>query len=354
MADVEKAFSDLDTASQLDNTDIFALSKVSGNSWISAKATLTALATKIATAFNFTGALQTTNKTLTGAINEIAQGGGGGSTDIIADDFSTESTYAVGDYVIYEGDLYKCTTAVTTAGAWDSTKWTETLVMDEVEAGGGGGSSTLAGLTDVDLDNLADGQILVWDDTNSKWVNANNQGSGGSGNSYEKTSLYTATQVESLISLSQSMANFDLIELVVWYAYGSEIYTQNAIYNAQELIDAIGSNPEKRFCVNNDSYYCWYRVNDVDELQLMASSNDLKIQEIYGYKFNGGYTEVTGTLTAGSTSITLSDAVITTSSTIEVFNDLDVPYNSKTLSTGSITLTFDAQQSNMSVKVRVS
>ena len=66
------------------------------------------------------------------------------------------------------------------------------------------------------------------------------------------------------------------------------------------------------------------------------------------------WTDVTGTLTAGQTSITLSNAAITTTSTIEVFNDLDVPYNSKTLSTGSITLTFDAQQSNMSVKVRVS
>lgn len=66
------------------------------------------------------------------------------------------------------------------------------------------------------------------------------------------------------------------------------------------------------------------------------------------------YTDVTGTLTAGSTSITLSDNSITSSSTIEVFNDLDVPYNSKTVTTGSITLTFDAQQSNMSVKVRVS
>ena len=147
MADTEKAFSDLDTAGQLDNTDIFALSKVSGNSWISAKATLTALATKIATDVNYTSDLQTTSKTITGAINEIAQGGGGGG---------------------------------------------------------------------------------------------------------------------------------------------------------------------------------------------------------------GSWTDVTGTLTAGSTSITLSNVAITTTSTIEVFNDLDVPYNSKTLSTGSITLTFDAQSSDMSVKVRVS
>ena len=173
----EKAFSDLDTAGQLDNTDIFALSKVSGSGWISAKTSLTALATKIATAFNFTSDLQTTAKTLTGAINEVAQGGGGGTT-VIANPSGTAT------------------------------------------------------------DNLTKVQI------------------------------------------------------------GSTIY------------DIPGG----------------------------------------GYS----YTDVTGTLNAGSTSITLSNAAITTSSTIEVFNDLDVPYNSKTLSTGSITLTFDAQSSNMSVKVRVS
>lgn len=34
------------------------------------------------------------------------------------DTFSTSSTYAVGDYVVYDGKLWKCTTAVTRAGAW--------------------------------------------------------------------------------------------------------------------------------------------------------------------------------------------------------------------------------------------
>ena len=34
------------------------------------------------------------------------------------------------------------------------------------------GVSTLAGLTDVDLDNLEDGQILKWDSTEEKWVNS--------------------------------------------------------------------------------------------------------------------------------------------------------------------------------------
>lgn len=34
------------------------------------------------------------------------------------DTFSTTSTYAVGDYVVYNGKLWKCTTAVSSAGAW--------------------------------------------------------------------------------------------------------------------------------------------------------------------------------------------------------------------------------------------
>ena len=66
------------------------------------------------------------------------------------------------------------------------------------------------------------------------------------------------------------------------------------------------------------------------------------------------WVDVIGTLTAGSTSITLQSESITTNSTIEVFDSLDIPYNEKTLSTGSITLTFDEQQSDMVVQVRVS
>ena len=136
----DKKISDLTTASEIKNEDNIELSQSTGGGLVSLKATILALATKILTNINFTSALQTTNKTITGAINEVAQGGGGGGTDVIADDFDSTSTYAVGDYCIYNGSLYKCTTAVTTAGDWDSSDWTETLVMDEVEQGGGGGA----------------------------------------------------------------------------------------------------------------------------------------------------------------------------------------------------------------------
>ncbi len=46
--------------------------------------------------------------------------------------------------------------------------------VTDLEAGGGGGSggsSTLAGLTDTNISNKLDGQILVYDDTSNKWKN---------------------------------------------------------------------------------------------------------------------------------------------------------------------------------------
>ena len=52
-----------------------------------------------------------------------------GIENVIAPAFSTSSTYALGDYVMYNGKLYECTTAVTTAGAWSSSNWTESKVM---------------------------------------------------------------------------------------------------------------------------------------------------------------------------------------------------------------------------------
>lgn len=67
-----------------------------------------------------------------------------------------------------------------------------------------------------------------------------------------------------------------------------------------------------------------------------------------------GFTEVSGTLAIGSTSLVLSDASITTSSTIDVFVDVwGVSPETVVVATGSVTLTFEAQESALGVKVRV-
>ena len=50
----------------------------------------------------------------------------------ITQPFSTSSTYAVDAYVVYNGLLYKCTTAVTTAGEWNSSNWTQVKLIDNI------------------------------------------------------------------------------------------------------------------------------------------------------------------------------------------------------------------------------
>lgn len=67
-----------------------------------------------------------------------------------------------------------------------------------------------------------------------------------------------------------------------------------------------------------------------------------------------GFVEVSGTLLAGSTTLTLSDASILTTSTIDVFVDTwGISPESVVVAAGSVTLTFEAQESDLGVKVRV-
>ena len=52
--------------------------------------------------------------------------------EIVADAYSSSSTYAVGDLCVYNGALYECNTAITTAEAWNSAHWTLTKAGDEI------------------------------------------------------------------------------------------------------------------------------------------------------------------------------------------------------------------------------
>ena len=48
----------------------------------------------------------------------------------VADQYSSSATYNVGDYVIYNGQLYRCTTAITTAETWTAAHWTSTTLSN--------------------------------------------------------------------------------------------------------------------------------------------------------------------------------------------------------------------------------
>ena len=98
-------------------------------------------------AFSGSGGLNTTAKTLVGAINEVAGSAGKSNLADMDDVNIDDQTLAGGQGLVYDD----------TNDEW---------VNGDV-------ASTLASLTDVDIDStsLADGQAIVYDETNDKWVN---------------------------------------------------------------------------------------------------------------------------------------------------------------------------------------
>lgn len=147
----EMKISDLTTAPAVaDNTLLETSVEDTSNpgTYDSYKATLYAIFDKILNSTQFTQRLPNfINQTIFGAINEL------NDNKNIAVLFSTSDTYAVGDYVIYNGTLYKCISTVSTAGAWDASKWTPVVVTDEMGSGGGGNTDYVE-LTQAQYDAL--------------------------------------------------------------------------------------------------------------------------------------------------------------------------------------------------------
>lgn len=68
----------------------------------------------------------------------------------IAVDFSTNTTYNTGDYVNYNGALYRYTASSSSSGAWDGTKWTQVVVCDEIESANSEVSDLKSALYSID------------------------------------------------------------------------------------------------------------------------------------------------------------------------------------------------------------
>lgn len=74
-----------------------------------------------------------------------------------APEFSTSSTYSVGEYVTYQGLVYKCKEAVTTAGSWTgSTNWDSAEISADLQSHVQNISNPhLVTKTQIGLDNVA-------------------------------------------------------------------------------------------------------------------------------------------------------------------------------------------------------
>lgn len=93
-------------------------------------------------------------------------------------------------------------------------------------------------------------------------------------------------------------------------------------------------------------------IQYASELQTSDKTITGAINEVNQY----AYMEFADTLTAGSTSLTISDASITTSLTLDnVYTSVfGINPTNVVIRSGAVVLTFEAQQSDIDVKVRLS
>lgn len=101
--------------------------------------------------------------------------------------------------------------------------------------------------------------------------------------------------------------------------------------------------------------FSFYIVGIVLSPKIIWTNKDAMIQKYVKDVAAPAFVEVTGTLAAGNTSITLSNAAIMAASTLDIYTDVyGVNPKTVTVAAGSVTMTFDGQNSNLGVKVRVS
>lgn len=53
-------------------------------------------------------------------------------SQLIAEEYDSTATYDIGDYCSYNGGFYVCSTAISTAEAWNSNHWVQVTVADEL------------------------------------------------------------------------------------------------------------------------------------------------------------------------------------------------------------------------------
>lgn len=167
--------------------------------------------------------------------------------------------------------------------------------------GGGGGSSTLSGLTDVQLNQLADGEILKWDAENSKWVNSVIT----EGSTYTKELVYDsgsdtvpAPSSPSLSDITSVSVNFlkdvsEYDQLMIVYNSIADGGLTNSVRTAFVDKDLIENGKPYDHV---DYYQRWFRfvlTSNTTFSYFTSKQNESadqypRIFKIYGIKFGGG------------------------------------------------------------------
>lgn len=184
----KKKISELPSAVYLSDADVMPVVQGSGSSEATKKVDIGLVGSTVAESKTFSN-LDTSSKTLVGAINEVNSSiGNVPSADEISYD-NTSSGLSASDVQgaideIAQGGSGGSTVTVTQIQS-EGTK-IATITVDSVDTdlyapNGGGGASAFEDLTDVDIDSatLANGQVPVYNSSSAKWENGTIGGGSG-------------------------------------------------------------------------------------------------------------------------------------------------------------------------------
>ena len=261
-------------------------------------------------------------------------------TNIVALEYDTTVSYAVGQYCVYENNFYRCTTATT--GAWDSNDWVKVVISDEIP--------TIHSITTAQWEALtpaqkASGDYVITDATTVPLTAENVP--------YDDTvSGLTADNVQDAIDeLSQSsgassvaqledvqLSNLSDNDLLV---YDSSLSGGKLWKNAKKIVTCTKAQFDA-WSANNSFPYtdCKYIVTDVNNLNttaseipydntssgLSATSVQGAIDEVNAEKANvsdfqvfSGMTRSTTDITTTNTKVTLQTKTFTVSRNSTIF-----------------------------------
>lgn len=207
----------------------------------------------------------------------------------IAPTYSDAAVYPVGAYCYYNGDLYRCTTAITTAESWTAGHWTQAVLGNDV-------SDLKSALTQANIIDLGS-QLFQ----NTGYYIKNNQAVG----SYCDVSVHVENENYACV-LAEHIAKGQKFYFVgqVTGANG-KLYAwldseHNVVSNSGDTYSISGAVIE---CpVDNGTLVCSANTVDV-ALKVIAIKEDCN--DTYAYFSNGLQPTFTETLNLGSTSISV-------------------------------------------------
>ena len=111
-------------------------------------------------------------------------------------------------------------------------------------------------------------------------------GKGTSKSSYCETSLYSGTYVQNVMPLSDDITEFDAICVTTAMTYGGFELRFPNIFPTSKLIEAMNDNEQIGIC--SDSFYFYFKVDDVNQLSKGDYQYEMYISEVIGINYGNG------------------------------------------------------------------